>query len=319
MELIIKPTSKCNFNCTFCSAYGMDIKHPKHGIEVHPKIKDLILKLKPSSLIITGGEPLTVLPDYYYNLHEILPVNISITSNLKDFYFNPKKWVELFNEKWFGVATSFNYGNGRMWNCNTVYTEDMFIRVIDLYKKYVNKSISFISVINDENENDAIKHVYLAKQINSIVKLNNAIGVGKSNMTFPKYKMFKIYHEIIDNGLEFYESNCSERKTSRCPRCINNRCENRIRCCYVDNNDELHVGICDGQISLPNELSIDEIYSNNISKYNMDYINDECKFCELCRLCNNCHNNRYAAKNDPLYCIEMKKIKNDIINHGWIL
>ena len=70
MELIIKPTGLCNFNCEFCSAHGMDIQHPADGHVPH-QIRDLIMKLKPNGLIITGGEPLMVDPQYYYELHDI--------------------------------------------------------------------------------------------------------------------------------------------------------------------------------------------------------------------------------------------------------
>ena len=46
-QLIIKPTSACNFNCTFCSARFLDI--PIHD-KVPESLKDYICKLKPTNI-----------------------------------------------------------------------------------------------------------------------------------------------------------------------------------------------------------------------------------------------------------------------------
>ena len=201
MHLIIKPTGLCNFNCKFCSAHNLDIKHPSDH-KVPDKIKNLILKLKPDSLIITGGEPLMVQPDYYYELHKIRNCPISITSNLKDFFNNPNKWANLFKEEWFGVATSFNYGYTRMWDKHHVYNEEMFIKVMDMYRKYVSNDIPiFLAVIDENNKDTVIDHVLLAKRLGTQAKLNSAIGAGLQGNTYQRYNMFKHYLDIIYLGL----------------------------------------------------------------------------------------------------------------------
>lgn len=323
MNLIIKPTGACDFSCKFCSAHGMDIKHPSDN-KVQEKIKDLINKIKPSSLIITGGEPLMVSPEYYYELHDIAKCNIGATSNLKDFYINPHKWESLLNEKWFRIATSFNYGNTRMWDSSTVYNESMFLKVMEKFNSYTGYMPMFLAVIDWSNEETVIDHVLLAKKMNTQVKLNNAIAVGKQDKTYPRYKMFQHYINIIDNGLEMYEYYCSTRNTDECPRNINHYCTTSLRCCYVDNSGKLHVGTCDEQLSMGHELNEDNIEWNNIFPKNeiipiSEHINEKCSYCQLFSLCNGCKTNRDASKEIPEYCDEMKKLEDDIIREGWYI
>lgn len=325
MELIIKPTGRCNFNCKFCSASCLDVQHPVDN-KVPEKLKEFIKKLNPNGFIITGGEPLMVDPDYYYDLHETLDREISITSNLKDFYFHPEKWTPLFKEPWFHIATSFNYGDTRRWDKNTVYDEEMFMKVLDRYREYVEPiNPMFLAVIDESNEDKAMDHVYLAKKLNTQVKLNNAIGVGSQSKTYPRYKMYQLYLDIIDAGLDKYESNCSDRKINRCPRNIEMSCLYSIRCVYIDTNGELHVGVCDEQVSWGNFLPEDKIFvDKNNKNFNVEvpideFITPECAYCELFRLCNGCFTNRQEAKKDPNYCKEMKKLESRLIETEWLL
>lgn len=325
MHLIIKPTGRCNFDCKFCSAHGLDIQHPKDGKEVPKKLKEFITNLNPNSLIVTGGEPLTLDPEYYYNLHEIIDCRISITSNLKDFYFNPEKWAGLFKEEWFGIATSFNYGNTRMWDSEHVYTEELFIKVMDKYKEYVEDKLPiFISVIDESNADQVIDNVLLAKRLGTQAKLNNAIGIGRQGKTYPRYKMFAHYLEIIEKGLSDYEYYCSSRHIDECPRNIKGFCTTSLRCCYVDTKGDLHVATCDEQITMGNELPEDKIIpASKIPEVEIidpsDYITPNCAYCELFSLCNGCRTNRIEAKKDPNYCKEMKKLESRIIETGWLL
>lgn len=324
MHLIIKPTGLCNFNCTFCSAHDLTIHHPSDG-KVPEKIKNFINELKPDSLIITGGEPLMVSPDYYYNLHEIIDCPISATTNLKDFYLHPEKWASLFKEKWFSIATSFNYGDSRRWDKNTVYDDIMFKKVMEKYRQYVDDDIPiFLSVIDENNEDRVIDHVLLAKELHTQAKLNNAISAGLQSKTYQRYKMFQHYLKIIEMGLEDYEYYCSARHIDECPRNIHHYCSTSIRCCYLDNHNELHIATCDEQLSFGHELPEDQIIPK--SKIPVpeiinpsDYITDKCPYCNLFSLCNGCRTNRDGAKQDPNYCTEMKKLEQKIIDTGWMI
>lgn len=321
MQLIIKPTGLCNFNCKFCSAGNLSIYHPADN-KVPQQIKDLITDLKPQSIIITGGEPLMVSPEYYYDLHDFYPCHISPTSNLKGFYMNPDKWTPLFNEPWFTPTTSFNYGDTRMWDKNTVYDEEMFTKVIELYKERTGAPPpTFIAVIDDDNEHLVLDHVRLAKKLGMKVKLNNAIAMGFQGVTYQRYKMFAQYLKVIEAGLGDYEWHCANKDLGLCPHNINMLCESCIRCCFVDREGNLHVGSCEDEISVGIEFPASR-YNLGVSKEVIDpddFIEPECAYCELFRLCNACRSNRRNAKTDPKYCEEMSKLKDKIIETGWYI
>lgn len=325
MDLIIKPTGRCNFCCTFCSASELHTREdPYH---VHPKMREYIEKVKPSTVIITGGDPLMMEPEFYYELRDIVgdKVNLSATTNMKNFYLNPDKWKDLFSEEWFNITTSFQYGNGRMWDKNTVYDEDLFLRVMDRYHEYVkNRRLpTFISVIGHDNEQYAIDHVRLAKRIGSITKMNAVLPVGRESRWYPRYKMYQIYLDIIDvYGLGGYEANCRDRFFSNCPKNNCNSCNYRIRCCYIGTDDELHVGVCDEMISIGNEIVDNDLKYCRVMPKPLDpseFITQQCAYCQLCMLCNGCNLNRKYAKTDPTYCENMKKLENRIVATGWAL
>lgn len=319
MQLIIKPTALCNFDCKFCSAYKMDVLHS--GKKVPDQIVELIKRMKPESIIITGGDPLMVEPEYYYELHNISHCSLSPTTNLKGFYNNPEKWKDLFNEPWFNVATSFHYGDTRMWDPNTVYDEKMFMDVMDRFAKYVNKPLPcFIAVIDYDNEKYALDHPRLAKKLGTMCKLNNMIAMGRQKTSYPRYKLFQIYLEIIYAGLGNYETNCKDRKIMRCPFNIDGYCSSSIRSCYVDNNNELKVFRCEDEMSLGLQLlSDDEIFEEVKPRLPSNVISKECYSCELFRVCNNCRTNFRISKDDPVYCEEMKKLIPSLIETGWRL
>jgi MoaA/NifB/PqqE/SkfB family radical SAM enzyme len=319
MELIIKPTSLCNFDCKFCSAYKMDILDSRD--KVPEPIVELINKMKPSTLIITGGDPLMMEPEYYYNLHELCDKHISLTTNLKGFYQNPEKWKNLLNEQWIGIATSFHYGDTRMWDPDTVYDESMFKNVMETYSKYINKPLpAFISVIDYDNEKYALDHPRLAKELGTMCKINNMVAMGRQKTSYPRYRLFQIYLDIIDAGLEEYEVNCIDRKIMRCPFNVDGFCGSSIRSCYVDCSGKLHVSRCEDEMAIGIELSSDdEIYQSCNPCMPKTVIRDECYSCELFRLCNCCRTNYRISVDDPIYCEEMKKLLPRLIETGWRL
>ena len=70
MELVLKPTYKCNFHCTFCSSN----KLPKTEIDFKV-LTSKILELKPKTIIVNGGDPLMMPPSFYYDLKSFLLEN----------------------------------------------------------------------------------------------------------------------------------------------------------------------------------------------------------------------------------------------------
>jgi len=69
LELIIKPTELCNFSCTFCSSTHI-ADHGKQTLP-HQKIYDFLKRFpKTRTIIVNGGDPLMVAPDYYWQIIE---------------------------------------------------------------------------------------------------------------------------------------------------------------------------------------------------------------------------------------------------------
>lgn len=321
MDIILKPTAKCNFNCKFCSAAYCKIRHPADG-KVPQVIKDFVTKSGAKNIIITGGEPLMVNPSYYYDLHESCGCSIFPTTNLKDFYLHPDKWKELFNEQWFQPSTSFNYGDTRMWDENTVFTEEMFLKVMDLYSKLVNKRLpSFIAVIDELNEHTVMDHVKLAKRLGTCTKLNRAFQVGRQAKGYPKHKMYQHYINIIESGYEDYELNCRERKEDKCPKCLMRGCQSQIRCIAEGDDGKLMVSTCDEQMSMDHFLP-EEKWFIPYGFYPVDpdsYIKPECAYCELFQFCNSCDTNREETKLYPDHCEEMLKLLPKLRELGFLL
>ena len=105
MELIINPTNRCNFDCTFCSAYNL----PKGDIDRKRLYNYIKCKRDEINIIIfNGGDPLMMEPEFYTNIIELTKdynIPLSLTTNLYDFYINPDKWIDLFKTKNVGVIT----------------------------------------------------------------------------------------------------------------------------------------------------------------------------------------------------------------------
>lgn len=305
MQVIIKPTSKCNFNCSFCSAKLLDIKHSNNVPQV---LKDYLLQIKPENIIITGGEPLCMSMEYFNELLSLGNWTLSITSNLKLFYNNPDYWEPLFKNERVDVVTSFQYGNGRI-DGDVVYTEEEFIKVITLFKEKIGYTPSFISIISEENEDKALDHVYLAKRLGTTCKLNGLMPMGLSKGFYPRYKMMKIWLKIIELGLEKYEDNCIERAQGKCNFNQSFTCDRYIRVCYVDNYGNLHKSFCEDLIS--ENIEVEESDKKPLKQ--------DCYLCELYRICNGCMKNKIHSKKDDKFCEEMLKLKDKIIKSGWLL
>lgn len=316
MELIIKPTGRCNFNCTFCSANLLDIKHSER---VSDELKQIISTLKPSCLIFTGGEPLLVNRQYYDEILALGDYSISFTSNLKDFYNNPDKWTDLFKNKRVGVCTSFQYGTERRWDKDTPYTEEMFRRVMKVFNDKVGYVPSFISLVSEENEDRALDHIYLAKELGTKCKINAVKQMGLSQTTYPLYKMIDIWLKIQELGLEEYWDHDIQFNKGGCDFNTNRMCESSIRTFWLDNQGNIKYSNCENRASNLEFINLEnkcpELKSVPLSMNNL--ITKKCLFCPLCGLCNSCKATLPLNKKDPNFCKEMKAREEKILGAGW--
>ena len=116
-------------------------------------------------------------------------IQVDFVTNLKEFYLNTDIWSEIFRRNNIRVCTSFNYGNTRMWDKDTVYDEVMFRKVMNLFGERIGWLPMFISVIDYDNEWSINKTIELAKNLGTQCRLNNAMKLGRQGVYYPRAKM----------------------------------------------------------------------------------------------------------------------------------
>lgn len=331
MELILKISEICDWHCSFCSSSDiadtkrdiLDLKYVKRFLKRYPET---------NTIIINGGEPLMVKPEYYWELIDHLDeigsvANISFTSNLWNFYNNPDKWIDIFKHHRVGVTTSFNYGNTRLISKNIPYTEKMFWKVSDLFLEKIGYRPDFISVINEDNYENCIENVRLAKRMNVQNKLNYSMASGRQSKPLILGKIYKIYTEIISEGLSDYEYNTNQllkRLSTGCTTCPQNRaCDSSIRAFNPGGGSEYYScgSIADDRdghnIDFELEMSGEKItpLRNDI---NLVSLKSDCLSCPLFKICNGCYKTIKDMKEFDMveeHCAIMKKLETKILNY----
>lgn len=327
MDLIIKPTMSCNFKCTFCSSSNISIESSKQLDNT--LLYDFINQNDIQTIVVNGGDPLMMSPKYYWDLiNHIelnhLSTNISLTTNLWDFYKNPNKWMELFKHPKIGVCTSFQYGNERRLGSGEVFTESMFKEIFFMFKELIGYEIMFIAVINDSNENTTIETVELARSLNTECKMNPVVKSGRSGYYYPFYKIMQKYIEIIEHGLSPWEFNSKEIK-----KLIHNQpaCCPYGRTCYKNIRAISPEGLIhscgsindDHYVNLKLNKPTYELSSYNERKFASDYnyIKKECFGCDMFDFCNSCYKRIMDIKENPneinTHCLEMKKLEKKLM------
>lgn len=337
MDLIIKPTERCNFKCTFCSS--THITDDKTAELEHEKIFTFLKRFPDTrTIIVNGGDPLMMPPEYYWKIIEHLDkikssATISFTSNLWPFYKNPNKWVELFKHPRMGIATSFQYGGGRLKGDLTEFSEQDFWKVSDMMLNLVGYRPDFISVITEENENLAIKNVKLAKKMNVVCKLNYALSsgppikfkgivMGQEGKPYMLSKIYKIYVDIWRQGLTKWEYNTQQmirRLSAGSTTCPQNRnCDDGIRTlqptgdyysCGAFGDDRVY------HIDFDKEMNGEKIYPLKFQP-ELHSLKQSCFSCPMFEICNGCKKTIKDLKEHNMveeHCYTMKQLAPDII------
>ena len=338
MELIIKPTERCNFKCTFCSS--TKIADSKSVELEHEKIFQFLDRFPNTrTIIVNGGDPLMMKPDYYWKIIDYLDVNnysttISLTTNLWPFYKNSDKWIDLFRHPRVGVCTSFQYGGGRLKGDFTEFTEDDFWKVSDKMLKLVGYRPDFISVITKENEDRAIDNVQLAKRMGVICKLNyavasgpeirflNGVKMGLENYTYLLADIYKIYIKIYKLGLADWEYNTTQllkrfSSNTTCPQ--NRKCDENIRnlnpggdyySCGAFGDDKEY------EIDFNKEMKQDKVETPLQKSIELLSLKKSCFTCPMFKICNGCRKTISDLKRLNLtetHCKKMKSLAPEII------
>ena len=312
VQLIVRSTSRCNFNCSFCSA---------SQLTGELSVDDIVQRVEQyhpvQSLIFEGGDPLCKLPQFYRDIIEEIKhrqLNVfeyGMTTNLWDFYKRPDKWADLINEYNIKLCTSFQYGNKRLIGKN-VYTESMFVDVFNVVLQYTGQRVSFIAVIDQDNRHTIAKTVELAKRLGTTCKINAAFAAGSQKQGFSYPDILEEYKTLIDKKLYRYEDNTyslvgrylNRDSSNNCP--FMRDCGKLIRCVSPQNE----VSTC----------SIENSWINNKSPKNKNFERDttidprgmfvdtKCLTCKYFEWCNQCRINVIQAKQTPNYCQRMKII-----------
>lgn len=338
MELIIKPTERCNFKCTFCSSTHitddksaeLDLEHIFTFLKRFPET---------NSIIVNGGDPLMMNPQYYWDIIKYLddndlPANISFTSNLWPFYKNPDKWIDLFRHERMGICTSFQYGGGRLKGDLSEFTEEDFWAVSNMMLEKVGYRPEFIAVITEENEHLAVKNVELAKKMGVQCKLNYAfssgppvkfkgITMGHEGKPYMLAKIYKIYLQIYQAGLTDWEYNTKQMvrrlqgsDNTTCPQ--NMSCDSTIRTlqpsgdyysCGAFGDDRVYPIDFKTEMNGAKQLPIKFVPE-------LQTLKQACYECPMFKICNGCKKTIKDLKDHNMvenHCYQMKQLAPGII------
>lgn len=326
MDLIIKPTELCNFRCTFCSSTHitedktaqLDLEYVYAFLKRFPDTK---------TIIVNGGDPLMIDPQYYWDLIAHLdqhnyPATLSLTTNLWPFYKKPEKWTDLFRHPRVGVATSFQYGDGRLKGDFTPFTEEDFWNVSNKFLDLIGYRPSFIAVITEENEDSVIKTVDLARQMGVVCKVNYAMASGIQGKPYMLAKIYQKYVEVWKAGLADWEHNTQQMmkrlrgESTICPQ--TRECDSNIRT-LQPSGDYYSCGAFGDDMEKP----IDFLYEMSggfatplRDDFELNSMKQSCYSCPMFQICNGCKKTVKDQKRHGIveeHCKIMKSLAPDII------
>jgi len=326
MDLIIKPTERCNFKCTFCSS--TKIAEHKSDVLDHDYIYKFLKRFpETKTIIVNGGDPLMMEPNYYWKIIDHLEehnyeATLSLTTNLWPFYKKPEKWKELFNHKRVGIATSFQYGGGRLKGDFSDFTEEDFWKCSDAMLEHCGYRPDFIAVIVPENAHTVIKTVELAKKMGVVAKVNYAMASGDQEKPFLKADIYKSYVEIYNAGLMEWEYNTKQmavrlrREQTTCP--LSRTCDSGIRA-FNPGGDYYSCGAFgddkDKPIDFDREMK-GEFFTPLSSDMELSQMKQACLTCPMFQICNGCRKTIKDYKQHGLveqHCKTMKTIAPEIL------
>lgn len=338
MDLIIKPTVKCNFRCTFCSSTHLS-EDPTDIVEL-TDIEQFIKRFPDTrTIIVNGGDPMMMPPEYYWEMIAMLErnksqANISFTTNLWPFYKKPELWEELLRHDRIAITTSFQYGNKRIKGDGTPLTEEEFIAMSDMFFERIGYRPSFIAVIDKDNADSVIKSVELAKRLGVEAKINytmasgpevnnRGIVMGSENNFYVQADIYEQYLKIYDAGLMEWEFNTKQMAVklkgmhTTCP--LSRSCDSGIRAmqpgggyysCGSFGDDGAY------PIDFDREMA-GEFFTPLQNVEEIDSMKDSCYECPMFQICNGCKKTIADTKRLGLveyHCKKMKTMAQRIID-----
>ena len=327
MDLIIKPTEACNFKCTFCSSSKITDVDSTAQLDLFKIFRFLDRYPNTNTIIVNGGDPLMMDPKYYMSLIEFLdknnyPATVALTTNLWPFMVKPKKWLPVFQNPRVGIATSFQYGEGRLKGDLSVFTEEDFWKFSNSVLEYCGYRPDFIAVITEENEDTVIATVELAKRMGVVAKVNYAMASGEQDAPYMLSKVYEKYIEIWKAGLAPWEFNTSQmikrlkKEHTICPQ--NRSCDSSIRTIQPE-GDYYSCGAfgddMDKAIDFEREMA-GEQFTPLADDFELNSLKQACYSCPMFDICNGCKKTIKDLKQHNMvedHCFHMKQLAPDII------
>lgn len=291
-----------------------------------------------NTIIVNGGDPMMMPPKYYFDIIEILDrlgceATLSLTTNLWPFYKKPEMWTELLRHPRVGVATSFQYGNGRLKGDLTPFTEEEFIAVSDLMLERVGYRPDFIAVIDKSNEHTVLDTVRLAQRLGVEAKINHAVAsgpevqkrgvtIGNENNFFTQADIYAHYVQIHEAGLGEWEYNTKQmakrlaEANTTCP--LSRGCDHGIRnlqpgggyySCGAFGDDQKY------PIDFAREMA-GEFFTPLSEAPELHSMKEACFSCPMFSICNGCRKTINDTKRFGLteyHCKKMKELAPKII------
>ena len=319
MDLIIKPTELCNFKCTFCSSTKL-VEDKASKLDLIKIYQFLDRFPETKTIIVNGGDPLMMDPQYYREIIKYcddnnLPANVSLTTNLWPFYKNPKKWMDVFQNPRVGIATSFQYGGGRLKGDYSIFTEEDFWNCSNAVLEHCGYRPSFIAVITEENEDSVIKTVELAKKMDVVCKVNYAMASGEQDKPYMLAKIYYQYVKIWQAGLAEWEHNTQQMmnrlrgEATICP--LTRTCDSHIRTIQPEGD----YYSC-GAFGDDKEKAIDWDFEMNggfatplADSFELNSLKKGCYTCPMFQICNGCKKTIKDLKKHNMveeHCYNMK-------------
>ena len=336
MDLIIKPTEKCNFKCTFCSSTSLSSDKDSF-LELETVFEFLERFPDTRTIIVNGGDPLMVPLNYYWELIKYLDDNnlgttISLTTNLWPYWVNPDKWIDLFKHPRVGVSTSYQHDGTRLKHDLTPYTEDEFRAVFKLFEEQVGYKLEFITVVTPDNAEDALEAVELAHSLNTVCKLNplqgsglskeyKGVTMGSRDQILKLSDVYELYIEVIKRGWVENEYNTKQVLSklrggdTTCP--LSRNCSTNIRTLQPD-GDYYSCGAFgdDKEYSIDFKQEMKGELIDPLDVIEIQWMKNSCLTCPMFNLCNGCKKTVSDHKRLGLveeHCFKMKQLAPTLI------
>jgi radical SAM protein with 4Fe4S-binding SPASM domain len=204
-----------------------------------------------------------------------------------------------------------------------IFTEKMFWEVSDTMLEWVGYRPDFISVISEENEKHAIRHVELAKKMGVQCKLNYAMASGEQSRPYMLSKIYEAYVNIYEAGLWEWEFNTKQMMTrlnnisNICPQARN--CDSHIRALNPGGDYYSCGAMGDDReypISFEKEVREGSFITPLANAPELYSLKAECIGCDMFAICNGCKKTIKDLKLHNMvedHCKHMKSMANRII------